>query len=321
MRPFLFWEEVVTMNKKDTDEHLCLQRLMAKEDKIRLKRSILEIKEPVLETEKVLNAESASIILEIIRYVQNCKTIFVTPDHPDFAPRMPAGIKALPMMPSETTYLRERPYFLDADGYLREIDCDVRQERKNGVIKQTTKVGKGGTSHDSTMDRMEQASRILSFGFNVYAIGDRAVQRDILDNVRSLIKPGLRMVSQRVRIPYHPEGNPHLLIELALEHLHFGETFTGFVWERPKIDLEIKRGPKKKALRHAILAREEERLLSLFPLTRQLQSSPTPGFEEIADSMHRPSIRARFERMGVSEEWWNDEEFNSAANKQVLVAA
>lgn len=278
------------------------------EDEIkRLEKDVVEVKPAVLETERVLNAETPQIIRDIIRHVQDCKKDFVTPDHVKFAPVLPKGIDFEYMVPVEVTDPRERPYFIDIDGVLRRLDCDVRQQQeRNGRYKQTTKVGKGGTAGDSTMDRMEQASRVLSFGFNVFAIGDKEVRSQILKNVTSLVKPGLRMVSQRVRIPYHPEGNEDLLIEMALEPLHFGQTFTGFWWQNPKIDLEIKYGPKEKAVRHAILAREERRLMDTFPLTRQLQSSPTPGFEEIEDALRNPDRRRQFEKMGVSEQWWKE---------------
>lgn len=291
----------------------CLEDLLTKAEKKRLQKDIVERKQPILESERVLNAATPELIRDIKRHVENCKTEFVTPDHPDLAPLLPPGVGEDYTVPTEITAPRERYYLMDFEMYLRKLKCDVRQEYQKGYYKQTTKVGDGGTKYDSTMDRMEQASKLMSFGFNAYAIADEDVREDILHNLVSVPKPPLRMISQRIRIPYHPEGNPDLLIEMALEPLHVGQTFTGFFWQAPKIDLEIKVGPcaKKKTLRHAILAREEERLMSTFPLTRQLKSSPTIGFEELADSLHKPSVRDRFHQLGVNERWGRDAEFAS----------
>ncbi len=301
-------------SKKDAGAELAAQSLEAlidKTEKRRLMREIVEAKKPVLESERVLNADNPKLIHDIIRHVENCKTSFVTPDDPRLAPLLPRGMEVPYMMPTEVTAPRERYYFLDESGYLRQINCEVRQESKQGLYKQTTKVGEGGNKYDSTMDRMEQASKILTFGFNAYAIADEHVRDDILRNLTSVPKPSLRMISQRVRIPYHPEGNPDLLIEMALEPLHVGQTFTGYAWQSPKIDLEIKVGPpdSEKTLRHSILAREEERLLSIFPLTRQLRSSPTRGFEEIKDALHNPKVRDRFRSLGATEQWGRNPQY------------
>lgn len=296
------------MAKKKVEKiEIGLQAFIDAAERRRLRNDILEVKKPCLETERVLVADSPAIVREIIRHVQNCQSIFVTAEHKSVAPSIPKGFEEMRFeVPFERTSPRERVYFLDRDGYLREINCEVRQELKQGVYKQTTKVGEGGKSHDSTMDRMEQASKTRGFGFNIYAIGDREIQAQILENATSLIKPVLRMVSQRTRIPYHPEGNPDIEIEMAIEPVHFGQTFTGYTWGVPKIDLEIKVAPEKMntAMRHSLLAREEERLMSIFPLKRRIISSPTEGFEEIQDSMRNAVARERFDTMGTTEKWW-----------------
>lgn len=293
------------------DTQRCLEDILSKAEKKRLQKEIVEVKKSVLESEKVLNAATPKLIQEIIRHVENCRTEFVTPDHPDLAPILPVGIDMHYVVPTEITAPRERYYVMDFEGYLRKINCDVRVELQKGIYKQTAKLGEGGTQHDSTMDRMEQASKLMTFGFNAYALGDEDLRDDILQNMTSIPKLPLRMISQRVRIPYHPEGNPDLLIEMALEPLHVGQTFTGFSWQSPKIDLEIKVGPppKNKALRHAILAREEERLMSTFPLIRQLKSSPNLGFEELQDSLQKPHIRDQFIKMGSNEQWGKNPEY------------
>lgn len=276
----------------------------------RLKGEIEKVKDPFFESERVMVADSAKTILEIARHVQECQEIFVTGNQIGIAPVPPKGVDFKYFTPQEITRPRERPYVMDREGVLRELEVEVRQEQKLGRTVQTTKIGNGASASDSTMDRWEQKSVLTAgYGFNVYAIGDRTARQAVLDNLTSHPKLVQRLISQRIRISYHPEGNPDLEIELALEPLHCGETFTGFTWEAHKIDLEIKKGPNngEKALRHSILAREEERLMKIFPLKRQLVSSATPGFEAIMEDLRRTEHQRAFDRMGDRDQWWLDQ--------------
>ena len=134
----------------------------------------------------------------------------------------------------------------------------------------------------------------------------KAIRDRLMAEATSQGKPVLRMISQRERIPYHPEGNPDILIEMALEPIHVGETFTGHRWQLPKIDLEIKIGPDKDGLRHSLLAFEQKRLCKIFPLKQQLVSSPTEGFEAIAEAMETDAGRAAFDKLKTREKWWEE---------------
>lgn len=278
--------------------------------KSKLKGEIQKVKDPFYESERVLLASSAAEIMEIARHVQDCQEVFVTGDKLGIAPRLPKGVEAQFQVPFELTPPRERPYVMDREGRLRELGIEVRQETKDGFTVQTTKIGKTSETEDSTMDRWEQKSKLTGgFGFNIYAIGDKAARERALQELTSYPKLAERLISQRIRIPYFPEGNRDLEIELALEPVHCGETFTGFTWQYHKIDIEIKKGPDKsqQALRHAILAREEERLMSTFPLTRQRVSSATPGFDAIMEDLRTARHSNAFDKMGVNEQWWKDE--------------
>lgn len=284
-----------------------LAALLTEADIAGLKASIDEIKDPFLESEKVLTGESAKYMREVAEHVRNCKTVFVSPDLLDSAPKMPAGIDEEFDTPIQITVQRQRAYFLDIDGILRELNCEARQEpRPDGTIKQVVKVGKGGNLRDSTMDRLELAAKLLRFGFNIYAVGDKELRHQLMDNLQSPPKPVERLVSQRIRLPYHPEGNPDVLIEMAIEPIHVGETFTGFVWSKPKLDLEIKKGPpaEDRAARHAILETERSRVRSIFSLTDHFQSSPTPGFDVLTEELKMGDVRRRFEEMPVDAQWW-----------------
>ena len=303
------------MSKKDKDdkkkkEPIGLKDLLSGGEKSRFQSEVLEVKDAYLESERVLVAENQRVIQQIIDHVKECERVFVTREKGAIAPILPSRYASRMefQVPTEITPPRERAYFQDRDFFLRSLEAEVRQEPRLGAYKQTTKIGGGATSADSTMDRMEQASKITGFGFNVYAVGDNLVREQILTRAPTLVKPVLRMVSQRERICYHPEGNPDILIEMALEKIHIGQTFNGFVWSRPKIDLEIKLGPEKTGMRHSLLAAEEKRLCKIFGgvLTKQLASSPTPGFEALEDFLSTDKGRTAFDKLQTRAKWWED---------------
>ncbi len=293
-----------------TKEKHGLKALIDSHEKERLENSIIKIEKPYLETERVLIGNDPAVMWDIVNHVIECKDIFVSASDDRLAPLLPADMNAVFRPAMQITDPRERAYFLDADGVMREMKCEIRQEIKPGFVKQTTKKGNGATAADSTMDRMEQASKLVGFGFNIFAVGDDKLRKELMERLTTMPRPVQRMISQRVRIPYHPMGNPDVRIEMAVEPVHVGQTFTGFIWKQPKIDLEIKIGPSCKDARHALLAQEEERLLSIFPdLKPQLKSSPTPGFEVIRDEMCKDAVRARFEAIRPDQQWWKDQDF------------
>ncbi len=287
-----------------------LKALIDSHEKERLENSIIKIEKAYLETERVLVGDDPALMWDIVNHVVNCNDVFVSASDDRLAPILPIGINATFRPAMQITDPRERAYFLDADGVMREMKCEIRQEIKPGFVKQTTKRGNGATAADSTMDRMEQASKLVGFGFNIFAVGEDKLRKELMENLTSMPRPVQRMISQRVRYAYHPEGNPDVRIELAVEPVHVGQTFTGFTWQQPKIDLEIKIGPTGKEARHALLAREEQRLLSTFTdLRPQLKSSPTPGFDAIQDDMRKDKFRARFDAIRPDEQWWKDQAF------------
>lgn len=287
-----------------------LKAKLGKATRETLKQQVGKVKDPFFESERVLLADNQKIIWDIVEHVKNCSDVFVTKDSINFAPQVPQGLDLSFKVPIEITAPRVRPYVLDRDGILRELDIEVRQEMKLGnKIVQTTKIGKSGNKCDSTMDRWEQKTSLNSkeFGFNVYAVGDELARRAILESDMDYPKIVQILTSQRIRIAYHPEGNKDVEIELALEPIHYGQTFTGYAWNTHKIDIEIKQGPpnENQAMRHSILAREEDRLLSLFPsLRRQLVSSASPGFDAVMEDLTKPKYKAEFDKMSPNQQWW-----------------
>lgn len=266
---------------------------------------------PYLESERVLivdgknGPDKSNLINEIIRHIHDSPDIFVTCDQPGVAPVLPPGISAEFVPPIQITAPRQRIYFMDLECRLRKI-CEVRQElRPDGMYKQTVKTGNGATKADSTMDRYEQASTLLASGFNICAIRDKETRDAILDGLISLPKPVLRIISQRTRVSYYPKGDRSTVVEVALEPVLIGQTFTGFIWQEPKIDLEIKKGPEEREARHEILRREEERLMELFPLKKQLRSTPSPGLDKVAEALRTSSIHRKVLRMmELDAQWW-----------------
>lgn len=271
-----------------------------------MKAGIVNIFPPYHESERIFSTRGESDLKEINRYVQSCNTEFVTKDHLDFAPRIPEGLDFLSFLPPrEVTPPRLRVYYDTLDGALRRLGVEVRQEEKNGKICQTVKVGHGGTAEDATLERLEQKSVLKNWGFNPLAIGMENTRDTVLRNLHSEPRPVLYMVSQRIRIAYHPSGNPDHLIELALEPIHYGRTFTEVCWHTYKLELEIKKGPEDMLLRQALLDAEQARLVQHFPgvLTPVYESSATPGLKALEKLSDHPAARAAFDRLGTRPDW------------------
>ena len=294
--------------KKSAAQHYIEGAASLSANKAFLRDQIRAMSPAELESERVFRLSEPDFdITRIIRHVENCRDYYVTADDARLAPPVPPSLAQTQAYapPLEITFPRVRYYFLDRNGVLRQIDCEVRQEqRPHGVFKQNTKLGKGGTETDPTLDRMEMPARLISFGFNAYAISDDRLRRQIIEEVEGPCKPVLRLVSQRQRISYHPDGERNVVIELAAEPVHFGETFTGFAWSSPKLDIEIKEGPKNPILRRQILEREEEFLMRLFPLCRELRSSAAPGMDQIATDLQSAHGLQIFDRILPERQPW-----------------
>ncbi|MCB9979053.1 MAG: hypothetical protein H6862_05570 [Rhodospirillales bacterium] len=271
-----------------------------------MKEGIVNIFPPYHESERIFSTRSENDLKEIDRYVLSCNTEFVTKNHPDFAPCIPDGLDFLSFSPPrELTPPRLRVYYDTLDGALRRLGVEVRQEEKNGKICQTVKVGHGGTAEDATLERLEQKSVLKKWGFNPLAIGMENTRDTVLRNLHAEPRPVLYMVSQRIRIAYHPSGNPDHLIELALEPVHYGRTFTDVFWHTYKLELEIKKGPEDMLSRQALLDAEQARLVQHFPgvLTPVYESSATPGMDALGKVSGDPSVRAAFDGLDTRPDW------------------
>lgn len=258
------------------------------------------------ESERIFHIDSMQSLKAIRHRVESCEHEFVTENHPDFAPQIPQGLGSLQFLPPrEVTPPRLRIYYDTLDGALRRLGVEVRQERKAGKICQTVKVGHGGTAEDATLERLEQKSMLREWGFNPLAIRMDQTRDTVLKEVQALPRPVLYMVSQRIRISYHPCGHSGNLIELALEPVHYGQTFTGVCWNACKLEIEIKKGPDDPACRQALLDAEQDRFMRHFPgvLTPVYESSATPGMDALGKASGDPSVRAAFDGLGVRPDW------------------
>lgn len=275
-------------------------------DRSALRDGIIDIRPPYRESERIFRIASLADLSAIKAHVESCRREFVTDDHPDFAPFVPEGLEISYTPPVQITAPRLRVYYDDPEGVLRTLGVEVRQEARNGRVYQTLKVGHGGTAEDATLERFEQKSILHTWGFNPLAIGLDKTRDTILAQLRSMPQPVLAMASQRIRIEYHPCGDPDVRIELALEPVHYGRTCTGFVWETLKLELEIKKGPAEAQARRHLLDTEQERLTRHFPkaLTPVYESSASPGFRALQESLHDPAQRAEVFRSLTNNPVW-----------------
>jgi len=227
----------------------------------------------------------------ILKHVLNAQNEFVTPNHPDFIPQdLPKKVAAHIITPREITVMRERVYYLDEELKAIKADIEIRQEAKSKYpVKQTIKTGMAASDDDHTLDRIEFPSKLHDFGPNLLAVDCRKT-KGLLKKLfeHSTFIPALRMVSQRTRLTYHPDGDPNIQIEMAFDLLLWGQTAFGFKWQEPKIEIELVKGAEDDKQARHILDREESRLLASFPLESVLHSNPTPGFIDIQERLASP---------------------------------
>lgn len=272
--------------------------------------TILKIEPSYHERERKYVTRKKGDLSAILKHVLNANDEFVTTDHPDF---LPAGlskkIHKQILTPRQVTLVRERVYYLDTKLKALFNEVEIRQEAKAKYpVKQTIKTGHKGSDADHTLDRWEHPAKLSVFGPVLDAVDDRTVKAHLKTLFEdAAFVPALRMVSQRTRLSYHPEGNQDIAIEMAFDLILWGQTAFGYTWQEPKIELELVKGANDSAEAQKILDKEEARLLGSFPLKSVLHSNPTPGFEDIAKKLSGKGSKAykeKFEKLNGKPFFW-----------------
>jgi hypothetical protein len=272
--------------------------------------NILKIEPSYHERERKYVARKKGNLSAILKHVRNANDEFVTYDHPDFIPDgIPKKVRKKILMPREITVVRERIYFLDTELKALFNEVEIRQEAKAKYpVKQTIKTGHKGSDSDHTLDRWEHPAKLRQFGPLIEAVDDAAVKKHLQEIfAEAAFVPALRMVSQRTRLSYHPEGNPDIAIEMAFDLILWGQTAFGFEWQEPKIEIELVKGASNAEEAQKILDKEEKRLLGSFPLKPVLHSNPTPGFEDIEKRLsgkNAKTNRQKFEKLQGKPFFW-----------------
>jgi hypothetical protein len=245
-------------------------------------------------------------LLDLYEYVRANTDEFVTADHPDLSPYLPPGLKETFDMPAERTSPRERIYFADAKLRCHRKQVEFRQELgKDYGVKQTVKRGGSATKEDPTLDRREFPAKLSAQGVNLDAVDGKDDREWLKKHFNeAALKPAFRMVSQRLRTSYHPDGNQDVEIELACDVILTGETFFGRVWHDPKLELEIKRPDNLTEAQAKKILDTEERRLRKFGLIRQLESNGALGCEMLREDLADPVKRKRFEALKPGDVWW-----------------
>lgn len=272
------------------------------------KAQIIKVEAPYRERERKYTPVRDGELSEIMQHILRCQDQFVTMDHETFRPdNLPEHLARRMAIPREITQLRERVYFTDHKLVITEHDIEVRQESKiKYPVKQNIKVGHGASDDDHTLDRTEYPAKLRYYGANINAVDDPALKSKLqkLFNDKVLV-PALRMISQRTRLVYFPEGNPDVEIEMAFDTVLWGQTFDGFTWEEPKIEIELVKGAQNEDEAKAILDAEEARLLSLFPLNPVYHSNPTPGMDHLKDALSDSrKLRRKLKEVKPNGFWW-----------------
>jgi hypothetical protein len=249
-------------------------------------------------------------LLLIADHVRMATDIYVTADHPDFAPAVPAALGDVDFRaPLEEVNPREYIYFADAQMKVKKFATEFRQAAHpiNG-IKQNIKIGRDVARRpdDITLNRLEMRAKVTEYGPVFAAVEDEKERNWLRRHFKeSALKPVFRLGTQRIRIPYHPDGDAAVKIELACVHTLFGETIFGKVWSDPKLEIEIKKGPEDEAACRRILEREQQRIMDEFDMAPQFQSNAEVGYDRLLPDLQSPQGQRVFERLGPRENWWD----------------
>jgi hypothetical protein len=272
-------------------------------------KQIIKIEAPYRERERKYTPVRDGELAEIMQHVLRCQDIFVTMDHERFQPQnLPDHLTRRIAIPREITALRERVYYADPALSILDHDIEIRQEAKiKYPVKQNIKVGHGANASDPTLDRVEHSAKLRRYGANLDAVDDLTLKGKLhtLFNDTQLV-PVIRMVSQRTRLIYFPEGNPDIEIEMAFDSVLWGQCFDGFTWEEPKIEIELVKGADNDEQAKAILDHEERRLLQVFPLNPVYHSNPTPGMEHLRERLgSSKKVRRQIKSLKPRQFWWS----------------
>lgn len=250
-------------------------------------------------------------LLLIADHVRLATDVYVTADHPDIAPAVPAALGDIHFRaPFEEINPREYIYFVDADMKVRKYATEFRQAAHpiHGV-KQNIKIGREVENRrpdDITLNRLEMRAKVTGYGPVFAAVEDDRERRWLRRHFNeAALKPAFRLGTQRIRIPYHPEGDTGVKIELACVHTLFGETVFGKVWSDPKLEIEIKKGPEDEAACRRILEREQQRIMDEFDMAPNVQSNAEVGYDRLLPDLQSAQGRRVFDRLGPREIWWD----------------
>ena len=281
-------------------------------------QEIIQIYEPNKEYErKYIDAsrdpdaarEKFHIILD---HMRDNPHIFEQTDDTGLIDRLPPGVASLIESPKSITPLRQRLYFFDSGLEVAREAIEVRQELyKRYGVKQTIKTGNGAKEESPTLLRMEYQAKLTEPGVNFDAVGDQERSRWLANHFNpTSLHPALWVVSQREKMTYHPDGDRDIVIEIAFDKINFFTLFTGSCWEKPLMEIEIKKGPKGRENKEILLDREERRFAE-FGLIRDLKSNPAMAYPALDEILHSKRDRKRFERLNVNDKWWENQDFQA----------
>jgi len=252
------------------------------------------------ERECKLDASSDAVITRVKDYVLSHPKIFM-PVTKGSLLGVPKSLKFA--TPFEVTEPRIRLYWDDVNLTAQKNGIEIRQEpRPKGGIKQMVKVAGGaGPAKGVVMDRMEHSANLDHFGLDFDEIKDPDLRRHLKKLFgRKILKPVICMVSQRMKLNYHPGGDKKVLIELGLDAPCKGYVFDGYSWNNPQIELELVTGTNTK-----ILEREAALLQKLFKLAPTTSSKPAVGFRHLQTLLATPQGKKAFSAHNGGVIWWD----------------
>ena len=288
------------------------------------RNKIISIAAPFGELERKYTFADLRVMVAVYRHILKCRDEFVTLDHPDILDDVPKELLSSVSTPIEITPLRKRLYFTDKKLLMPDRGVELRQEIKanSNIIRQVIKIDTEDAQQDGpTLNRMEYPAKLSALGPVMRAIRDKSVKRRLVHEFgRKKMRSPIRMISQRFRFPYHPEGDRSTIMEIAFDPILVGQCFDGFSWTKPIMELEIKDGPEGVAASEALLNREETRLMSRFEMVRHLHSNPSPGFAHLQEAIAEKKGRRLLSSLPADFYDWRGVGLNGRVSREELQA-
>ena len=256
-------------------------------------------------------AEKAHSLHQILKFVLEDHTHFITLDLPPYASNFSKQLVSTAHSPSNIKPLHQRLYWATKmlSGYQLSDQSlvELRTERmlNDACWEQVVKFVIVGAK-ERTLSRREISNYLDGFGINLSVLPEDAYElaKKIIGN--TIPKPVACLQGQSIPILYYPSGQNEIIFEIKFD-LGMGHSFDGYKIDIVEIEVELKDSDQKINLEHieGLFDTSEHILRTAFPgvLEQTTVSKPTPLFRHMREWQSRDidSFEAAYEALSDSQ--------------------